>query len=189
MNKRNIIIVTDGDDIAKSAVEQATKSIGGRCISLSAGNPTSLKGEEIVGLVKSAKHDPVIIMVDDRGDKGKGKGETALEEIICNDGINVLGVVAVASNGKDKCGMKVSFSIDKYGNKVKNAVDKCGNESDEAVISGDTLSILKKYRCKIPIVVGIGDPGKMDKMDDIGIGAPITTKALKEIINSSNINQ
>ncbi len=189
MNKRNVIIVTDGDDIAKSAVEHASKSLGGRCISLSAGNPTWLNGDEIVELIKIAKNDPVVIMVDDRGLKGKGKGETALEKIICNENIKTLGVVAVASNGKDKYGMKVDFSINKNGIKVKNAVDKCGNELDIELISGDTLSVLKKYKLKIPVVVGLGDPGKMDGMDDISIGSPITTRALKEIMNHSNLKK
>jgi len=185
MDKRNIIIVTDGDDVAKSAVEHATVSIGGRCISLSAGNPTILSGEEILALIKIAKYDPVVIMVDDRGNKGKGKGEEALEEVIQSDNVKVLGVIAVASNGKEKCGMEVNFSIDKNGSKIENAVDKYGNELDIKLISGDTVSIIKKYKAYIPIIIGIGDPGKMDKKDDISIGAPITTLALKEIINFS----
>lgn len=186
MNQRNVIIVTDGDSIAKSAVELAAKNIGGRCISLSAGNPTILSGNEIVNLIKIAKYDPVIVMVDDRGDQGEGKGEEALSQIVQNENIKVLGVVAVASNGKDRCGLKVNFSIDKNGNKVKFAVDKYGNTLDHAEVCGDTLSILQNLKAQIPIVVSIGDPGKMDKKDDIYIGAPITTMALKEILNESN---
>ena len=185
MEKRNIIIVTDGDDVARSVVEHATVNIGGRCISLSAGNPTMLSGEEILALIKIAKHDPVVIMVDDRGNKGKGKGEKALEEVIQSDTVRIMGVIAVASNGKDKCGMEVDFSIDKNGSKIENAVDKYGNGLDIKLISGDTVSILKKYKAYIPIVIGIGDPGKMDKKDDISIGAPITTLALKEMTKLS----
>lgn len=180
--KRNIIIVTDGDEVACRAVETATQNIGGRCISLSAGNPTVLTGEEITELIKDAKYDPVVVMVDDRGLKGKGSGENALEQIIEHEDINVLGVIAVASNGKDKCGLEVNFSINKEGNKVSNAVDKNGNEIDIHNISGDTLSVLKKYESKIPIIVGIGDPGKMDRKDDIYLGSPITTLALKEVM-------
>lgn len=186
MNKRNIIIVTDGDDVAKAAVERAAQNIGGRCISLSAGNPTTLTGTEIIELIKVAKYDPVVVMVDDRGNKGKGKGEEALEQIIQSDDVKVLGVVAVASNGKEKCGMEIDFAIDKNSTKIENAVNKCGEGLDIKEISGDTISILKKYRSYIPIVVGIGDPGKMDKMDDVNMGAPITTLALKEIIKLSS---
>lgn len=180
--KRKVIIVTDGDLVAKSAVEIATNKIGGRCISLSAGNPTLLTGDEILELIRIAKHDPVVIMVDDRGDKGEGKGERALEQIMKSDDIEVLGVVAVASNGKDKCGMKVSFSIDKNGNKLDTAVDKYGNQVDIKEISGDTLSVLKRFKSRIPLIIGIGDPGKMDRKDDIALGAPITTLALQEIM-------
>ena len=32
MNKRKVILVTDGDTIAKEAVEKAAANIGGRCI-------------------------------------------------------------------------------------------------------------------------------------------------------------
>jgi len=45
MNKRKVIIVTDGDIAAKAAVEIAALNIGGECISYSAGNPTVLTGQ------------------------------------------------------------------------------------------------------------------------------------------------
>lgn len=185
MAQKEVIIVTDGDRVAKGAVEEAAKNIGGRCISMSAGNPTILSGREIIELVKIAEHNPVVIMVDDRGEKGKGKGEEALEEILQSDDIKILGLVAVASNGKDKFGLKIDFSIDKEGQKIKHAVDKCGNQLDIKEISGDTISIIKKYKNKIPVVVGIGDPGKMDYKDKSYIGAPVTTRALKEIMENS----
>lgn len=47
-NKRRVILVTDGDGIAKKAVETAALRIGGRCISKSAGNPTPLSGKKII---------------------------------------------------------------------------------------------------------------------------------------------
>ena len=50
--KRRIIIVTDGDGFARRAVETATTNIGGRCISRSAGNPTPIRGKEIVDFIK-----------------------------------------------------------------------------------------------------------------------------------------
>lgn len=182
MELKKVIIVTDGDMIAKGAVEEATKNIGGRCISLSAGNPTMLNGYEIIELIKIAVYDPVIVMVDDRGIEGKGKGEEALQVLLESDEIKLLGVVAVASNGKDKNGPQVDFSIDCEGNKIENAVDKCGLGVELKEISGDTLSVIKKFRSRVPLIVGIGDPGKMDKKDKTYWGAPITTKALEEII-------
>ncbi|MCX7923641.1 MAG: stage V sporulation protein AE [Clostridia bacterium] len=183
MDKRKVILVTDGDSIAKTAVEIATDKIGGRCISASAGNPTVLTGDEIIQLVKQAEHDPVVVMVDDRGTKGVGKGEAAMADILKDDSIDVLGVVAVSSNGRDCNGLKVSCSITKEGRIIDGAVDKYGNDIGQNTICGDTLSILAKKRNLV--IVGIGDPGKMDFNDEAYKGAPITTMALKEVLNRS----
>jgi stage V sporulation protein AE len=38
------------------------------------------------------------------------------------------------------------------------------------------------------VVVGIGDIGKMDGSDDPDRGAPLTTRALKEILSRSGFN-
>jgi stage V sporulation protein AE len=38
------------------------------------------------------------------------------------------------------------------------------------------------------VIVGIGDPGKMNGRDCIDKGAPIITKALKEIIERSSMH-
>jgi len=187
MKKRKVILVTDGDSVALEAVQVATRNIGGRCISASAGNPTILTGEEIVELIKQAKHDPVVVMVDDRGRKGIGPGESAMQIIIEDKNIDVLGVVAVSSKGKDCNGLKVTCSITKDGRVVEGAVDKYGNEVASGKICGDTLSVLRSL--KVPVIVGIGDPGKMDYNDEILKGAPITTKALKEILKRSGYSQ
>ncbi len=183
--KRKIILVTDGDVIAQKAVEKAAKNIGGRCISRSAGNPTPISGEEIVNLIKSAKYDPVVIMVDDIGNPGFGKGEKALDYIIEHPDTKVLGVVAVASNTQDVEGVKVDFSVDYMGKIVSNAVDKNGIETNSDILYGDTVDIINKF--SIPIVVGIGDIGKMKGKDNHAIGAPIITKALKEILIRSEV--
>jgi stage V sporulation protein AE len=183
MDKRKVILVTDGDSAAQKAVEIAAANIGGRCISASGGNPTVLKGEEIVNLVKTAHHDPVVIMVDDRGAKGMGDGEQAMDFILQNDAIDVLGVIAVSSNGKDCNGIKISCSITKEGQIIDGAVDKYGNNTGGKEICGDTLSILKGK--KDLVIVGIGDPGKMDFNDETIKGAPITTKALQEVVKRS----
>lgn len=183
MSKRNVILVTDGDQVARSAVELATSKIGGRCISESAGNPTPHTGEELIKMIKTAQHDPVVVMVDDRGRKGIGKGEQAMGAIIKDDGINILGIVAVSSNGRDCNGVNVTCSITNEGQVIEGGVDKYGNDIGEQVICGDTLSILAG-KPNITIV-GIGDPGKMDYKDEILKGAPITTMALEEIMKRS----
>lgn len=180
MDKRKVILVTDGDMVAKSAVEIATGNIGGRCISASAGNPTVLMGHEILEKIKEAPYGPVVVMVDDRGAKGEGPGESAMQTILDNPDVDVLGVVAVSSNGRDCNGLNVTFSITKDGTVVPGAVDKYGNDSHSGLVCGDTLSILKNR--KDLLILGIGDPGKMDYKDEVSKGAPITTKVLKEIM-------
>lgn len=180
MDKRKVILVTDGDMVAKDAIETATANIGGRCISSSAGNPTVLTGHEIVEKIKEAAHDPVVVMVDDRGVKGEGPGEAAMNSILDSRDLDVLGVVAVSSNGKDCNGLNINCSITKDGDVVKNAVDKHGEDTHSDEICGDTLSILKSKRSLF--IVGMGDPGKMDYKDEVAKGAPVTTKALKTIM-------
>lgn len=180
MNKIKVILVTDGDTLAQQVVEEAARSINARCISASAGNPTPRTGSEIVELVKMAEHDPVVVMVDDRGHTGTGKGEEAMDYILRDHDIDVIGVVAVASNTSHVRGIKVDCSVDKKGEIINNAVDKNGNVKDDKIIKGDTVDILNE--ANIPFVIGIGDPGKMEGNDRIEIGAPIISKAVEEII-------
>jgi len=183
MAKRKVILVTDGDMVAKDAVEAATRNIGGRCISSSAGNPTVLTGQEMVTKIMEAAHDPVIVMVDDRGAKGQGPGETAMAAVLDSKDIDILGVVAVSSNGKDCNGLDVNCSITKDGEVVHNAVDKYGQNTHTDKICGDTLSILRSRHGVF--IIGIGDPGKMDYNDEVLKGAPITTKAFNMIMENS----
>ncbi len=179
--KRKVIIVTDGDEVAKTIVEIATKNIKGYCISSSAGNPTPLHSDEIIEEIKMAPHDPVVVMADDGGDPGIGYGERIMHSLVNYPDIDVIGIVAIASNTEGGDGVEVDISVNKHGQVIKNAVDKHGNEIEGKVVRGDTLSILKSL--KVPIIVGIGDPGKMDFRDNERMGAPITTKAFKEILN------
>lgn len=185
MDKRKVILVTDGDMVAKDAIEAAAANIGGRCISSSAGNPTVLTGQELIVKIKEAAHDPVVVMVDDRGTKGEGPGEAAMAAILDSRDLNVLGVVAVSSNGKDCNGLNVSCSVTKDGDVVKNAVNKNGDDTHSDDICGDTLSILRSR--KGLFIVGIGDPGKMDYKDEVSRGAPITTKALQIVMEHSGL--
>lgn len=187
MGKWRVILVTDGDDIALEAVQVAARNVGCRCISASAGNPTVLSGQDIVNLIKQAEYDPVVVMVDDRGKKGIGPGEQAMEIIAGDEDIHVLGVVAVSSNGKDCNGLKITCSITKDAAVIDGAVDKYGSRIESGKVCGDTLSVLRGM--KIPVIVGIGDPGKMDFNDEISKGAPVTTKALQEILNRSGFSR
>jgi len=185
MKKRNVILVTDGDSVAQSAVERATYNIGGRCISASGGNPTPLTGQQVVEAIKKAEHDPVVVMVDDKGTVGKGKGEEVMEYILNDKSINVLGVVAVSSNGKECRRLQLTASVTKDGVITSGTVDKYGNDVGKRKVCGDTLSILSD-RDDI-LIIGLGDPGKMDFNDEILKGAPITTIALKEILKRSGL--
>ena len=182
MERRKVIIVTDGDEVARHAVETATTNIGGRCISLSAGNPTQLTGSEIVEQVMKAVHDPIVVMFDDNGNKNEGRGEKALRSLSSYPQVNIIGAVAVASGTKTQSGLKVDFSIDRNGKKVLFGVNKLGFQTSDNQVFGDTTTILKEL--DIPVIVGLGDPGKMDGLDNPLKGAPITTKALSEVIKS-----
>ncbi len=176
-----IIAVTDGDEVARHAVETAAKRVGLRTISRSAGNPTPYTGPELVRIIKTAKQDPVLVMLDDRGKAYKAQGEQALEYLAHCPEVELIGAVAVASNTLWAQGVPVDFSIDRNGQMVDGAVDKDGFKStvSGSVIYGDTVDVLRGLG--IP-VVGMGDPGKQGGRDNYHRGAPITTKALRSLI-------
>ena len=182
--QRKVILVTDGDRIAKEAVETAARNIGARCISDSWGNPTKLSGKAIVNRILKTPFDPVVIMVDDRGQRGEGAGESVIRYVANHPAIKVLGVLAVASNTEKTDSIDVEQSITNHGVLVKAPVDKNGYRcAREYGLRGDTVEILKDL--DIPVVIGIGDIGKMHGADDVLRGAPITTKALQQVLNRS----
>ena len=181
---RRIILVTDGDGIAKKAVETAALRIGGRCISRSAGNPTPMSGRHILELIRQTPYDPVVVMVDDKGNTGTGNGEMVMKELAESKEVEMLGVIAVASNTEGVKGTSVDFSITRHGNIINETVDKYGKKSGGNKINGDTVDILDSI--DVPVIVGVGDPGKMNGRDCIDKGAPILTKAMKEIMERSS---
>lgn len=189
MAKRQVILFTDGDHIAQQTVEEVARRVGGRCISQSAGNPTRLSGEEIVDLILSAKHDPVLVMFDDCGSQNEGLGEQALRYVATHHEIEVLGAVAVASNSRSKHGTPVQMALDWKGNIISDSVGKDGDAQKEKnlYIYGDTVEVLNKLQ--IPIIIGIGDLGKMRDQDSVKIGAPVTTKAVKLILEITEKNK
>lgn len=185
--KRRVIIVTDGDLYAQKAIETVAKELGGRCISQSAGNPTPLAGYEIVSLIFETPHDPVFVMFDDSGFPGEGYGELAMQFVTENQNIEVLGAIAVASRTHFSEWTKVDVSIDRFGDLTHYGVDKNGFPDMEAGrIDGDTVSILDKLN--LPIVVGVGDIGKMAGYDDPSIGSPITRKAVQILLERSGVD-
>lgn len=186
--KRKVILVTDGDSCAQRSVEVAARNIGGRCISRSGGNPTPLTGSEIIKLIKEAHHDPVVVMVDDVGNVNIGDSEKLIPRIMNHPDVELLGILAVASNTEGVNGVHVDFSIDSSCQIVDQPVDKEGYVTSASVLYGDTVDIIDQINPST-IVVGIGDVGKMEGKDDCRRGAPVITKALEEILKRSGYNQ
>lgn len=193
MRKKRVILVTDGDKRACRVLEYLAARLELRCISASAGNPTPLTGCELVQLIHETPRDPVLVMFDDKGSPELGKGELAMYIVATDESIEVIGAIAVASNSFDFDGVKVDFCIDRDGNKVYTAVDKGGRRRpnrlfgnmEDLIIRGDTVDILNYLN--IPIIVGIGDIGKMELWDDTFLGSPVTRRAIKEILSFNKI--
>jgi len=183
MGKRKVILITDGDSIARKAVEMAAKKVGGRCISRSEGNPTPLSGQALVELILQAEGEPILVMFDDSGDGGQGAGEQAMKWVANHPDIDVLGAIVVASNCHGSHGTPVHMSLDRYGKLVGRGVDKDGKAKTDGplYIFGDTVDVLNEL--SVPLVIGIGDLGKMKKRDDVELGAPVTEKAIRIILN------
>ncbi|BAU29097.1 stage V sporulation protein AE [Aneurinibacillus soli] len=183
--RRNVILITDGDAVARQAVENVARRIGGRCISRSSGNPTPLSGEQIVTLIKQTPHDPVLVMFDDNGDGRMGRGERALYYVSTHPDITVLGAIAVASKTKYALGVEVDVCIDRYGRVTRKAVNKNGfvEKGTKAYIIGDTVDVLNMLR--VPVIVGIGDIGKMKGRDEQCFGYPVTMAAVSFILKRS----
>lgn len=193
VNKKiRVILVTDGDRVAQQAVENIGASLGLRCISASGGNPTPISGKKIVELLKTVPYDPVLVMFDDKGRQEKAEGEQALEYVANHPDIEVLGAVAVASNTSGIAGVHADACIDCQGHVIDFSVDKKGEVKAKdpcdckPVITGDTVDVLNDV--EVPVIIGVGDIGKMDKHDDLSRGAPITRKAIEEILKRSGID-
>lgn len=189
-DKVKVILVTDGDRCAQHAVENIAGELNLRCISASGGNPTPISGKEIVNLIKQVPFDPVLVMFDDRGRRDKGRGEQAMEYVANHPDIEVLGAVAVASNTTGIEGVTADACVNSTGEIVDTSVDKYGQEhhrkNHSSIVSGDTVDVLNTV--DVPVIIGVGDIGKMDKADDIGRGSPITRKAIEEILIRNGIS-
>ncbi|WP_319942316.1 stage V sporulation protein AE [Neobacillus rhizosphaerae] len=182
--RRRVILVTDGDEYAQKAIEHVAFEIGGRCISSSQSNPSKLTGPELVKLIKKTPHDPVLVMFDDSGIVGEGAGENALKYVALHEDIEVLGVIAVAAKSRHEEWSKIDVGIDRNGELTPYGVDKFGiPELEIGRINGDTVYCLDEL--DVPIIVGVGDIGKMARHDSYKIGSPITKKAVQLILERS----
>ncbi|ENQ3078832.1 stage V sporulation protein AE [Bacillus multifaciens] len=182
--RRRVILVTDGDEYAQRTIELLAKEFGGRCISASQSNPTKLTGRKIVELIMQTPHDPVFVMFDDSGYIGEGSGEKALKYVAMNKQVDVIGVLAVASNTHHWEWARVDVSVDREGRLTEYGVDKFGLADIEiGRINGDTVYCLDELH--VPIIVGIGDIGKMYGNDDWKRGSPITKQAIQLILERS----
>ncbi|MEC2070706.1 stage V sporulation protein SpoVABEA [Alkalihalophilus marmarensis] len=186
--QRKVILITDGDEHAKQAVEKVAVDIGGRCISHSWGNPTQVSGEELVQMILSTPSDPVLVMFDDCGYQYEGPGERAMRVVATDPNIEVLGAIAVASSTHSCEWAKVDISIDRYGELTEYGVDKDGVADMEiGRINGDTVYILDQL--DIPFIVGIGDIGKMAGLDTLKKGCPVTKQAVNLILERSGYRE
>ncbi|NLW56458.1 MAG: stage V sporulation protein AE [Firmicutes bacterium] len=182
MQKKKLIIITDGDHTARETIEKAGANLGLHTISASGGNPTVLPAEEVKRKITEAEQELLLMMVDDAGFRAKGPGERVLEALWQDERFSVLGVVAVASNTEGVVGVPVDFSVTREGKIHWGPVNKEGKPEPEGRlrVEGDTVDVLNGL--PIPLIVGIGDIGKMEHADDKEQGAKITTLAIREIL-------
>ncbi|WKB37100.1 stage V sporulation protein AE [Terrilactibacillus sp. S3-3] len=185
---KKVILVTDGDKYAREALELAAEKLGLFCLSQSSGNPSPLSGEAIVRLIHETPADPVLVMFDDSGFAGRGAGEQGMEYVARHPDIDVLGAIAVASKSGNHEWTRVDVSIDQTGELTEFGVDKEGlPDLEMGRIAGDTVYVLDQL--SLPILVGIGDIGKMRGIDAVENDVPITTAAIRLILERSGYNQ
>jgi len=177
---RRVIVVTDGDRVAARALAVAAKRTGCSFVAQSRGNPTRMSGVELVRCVEEAPRDPVIVMLDDNGDPAEASGESALRVLSAHPSVEIAAILAVASHTSGVRGTPVDFSVDRNGRRVERAVDKEGRETGSYLVAGDTVDALSGL--DVPLIVGIGDIGKMGGLDAPARGAPVTTCAIEWVL-------
>jgi stage V sporulation protein AE len=178
---KRVILITDGDAYAKRTIDYLAKKIGGTSLSYLADNPMTVEAKAMVEAIHAAEAEPVYVLLDDGGVPGVGSGEMLLQTISDDPEINVIGALAVAAHTQNREWSRVNFSIDQDGELQPFGVDKEGVITEEiGRINGDTVYLLDQL--DIPLVVAIGDIGKMHGKDAIEIGSPITEQALRIIL-------
>ncbi len=183
----DVIVVTDGDETAYRAIDVACQELELFPLMASRGNPTPLSGKALVKAVLEAPKEPVVVMVDDRGQADQGVGERDLEVLLKSPKLNVLGVVAVAANTRSVQGVAVDASVTQTGQVIDGVVNKKGRATSGDTLHGDTVDVLHGH--EELTVIGLGDPGKMEGHDTMSQGVPATKKALQEILRRSGYHE
>ncbi len=179
-NPTDVIVVTDGDATAWRAVEAASSELGLVPLAVSRGNPTRVDADRIIAEAQAQTGGPVVVMVDDQGDAGTGPGERILTHLLKDRRVRVLGIVAVAAHTSGVRGVMPDLSVDQHARGGAGAVDKDG-EVVEGPLLGDTVDVLRGATEDI-VVVGLGDPGKMEGQDALSAGVPATRAALAAVL-------
>ncbi|MFP7493743.1 stage V sporulation protein AE [Terribacillus saccharophilus] len=178
---KRVILITDGDAYAKRTIDFLAEKLGGTSLSYLADNPMTVSAEVMKDAIHGAAAEPVYVLLDDGGVPGIGNGERLLQSIAADPAINVIGALAVAAHTQNREWSRVSFSIDQDGELQPYGVDKEGVITEEiGRINGDTVYLLDQLN--LPLVIAIGDIGKMHGKDAIEIGSPITERALRMIL-------
>ncbi|SDI30232.1 stage V sporulation protein AE [Natribacillus halophilus] len=184
---KQVIYITDGDTAAAKAVETATKTIGLECVSLSGGNPTYGTYEQLLESIIATSYERIAVLFDDAGEAYEGRGEDFMVRLAREEEIELIGALAVASAERSGDWTKVDISVDRYGYLTEWGVDKEGfRDIEEYRIHGDTVYCLDQLQ--IPLIIGIGDLGKMGGRDAPKRGSPVTKTALELIIERSDMN-
>ncbi|QSS98529.1 stage V sporulation protein AE [Pontibacillus sp. ALD_SL1] len=188
MLSKKVIVITDGDEYARKAIDYLAGEVGGTSLAQYSANPTTASSEEIIKAVNRAEEEPVYVLLDDAGIQGVGPGEQVLLDLAKELSITIIGAIAVASHTRYSEWSRFTFAIDRRGEIVAQGVDKEGEREIEfGRISGDTVYSLDEL--DIPTVVAIGDIGKMYGQDDLKKGAPITRKAIELILERADENE
>jgi stage V sporulation protein AE len=184
-DRKQVIIVTDGDKTAKQAVKQAGEKLDLEVMVDSGGNPTPCSGAKLIDEINESDSSLAVVMVDDNGDLELGKGEQVLETLLDTPQLEVLGVLAVASEAKEAEGISPDLCVNRMGEIIDGPVNKQGEAEpgSHQILEGDTVDILNDFSNLL--IVGIGDIGKMEGQDNPEKGAPITTQAIKVILRRS----
>ncbi|WP_186578308.1 stage V sporulation protein AE [Aquibacillus kalidii] len=179
--KKKVIVITDGDEYARKTINFLAGEIGGTSLSFLSDNPTHVSPEEVKKAIQNATSEPVYVLVDDAGTQGIGSGEKILISLAEDPEVEILGAIAVAAHTKNLEWSRFTVAIDNQGELIANGVDKQGIPIPEVGrINGDTVYALDQL--DLPIVVAIGDIGKMYGRDDIKKGSPITRQAIEMIL-------
>jgi stage V sporulation protein AE len=154
---------------------------------ISGGNPTRLSADKALECILNAPYDPVIVMVDDKGKKGMGPGECLMETLLNDQRLQVIGVVAVASDTRVR-GVAVDKSVTIDMRTVPGPVDKCGYQESQKHhrLEGDTVEILRHH--PELFIIGCGDLGKMNGRNCLEQGARVAEQCFREILKAAQLH-